>query len=113
MFLNILFYNFCLYLDKGVKVVRSSEDILTLIRSYDNQPLNNVSDVETASHLIENNCTKPLQNISSNLPENVLKSLGPKRMLKSIKPINTPLQVSENEETNIVPSNNFKCRKLV
>lgn len=74
------------FLDKGVKVVRSPSDILALIKSCDSS-----ADAQStvASEIVEpdsvpiDDFVSPFAELPQNVPQKILKTIGPRRAFKS------------------------------
>lgn len=111
----IVFIILNVFLEKGVRVVRSSSEILSLIRSCDDTSSKNASEaIQPTSNSIKNSVT-PLLQIPQNIPKKLSKSIGPKLILKS-NVLTTPqvpaiLDHQEIKEISTRPLNNSK--KLV
>lgn len=92
-----------IFLDKGVKVVRSPSDILALIKSCDSSSDKAVCEIALPASLPVNNCVSPFTELPQNVPQKIIKTIGPKRMIKS----NVRLQAFEsehNQEVKDVPT---------
>lgn len=104
----------CVFLEKGVKVVRSTSEILNLIKSCDDTTVINVHDtVQPASHPVTNILKLPLE-----LPHNGLKksmkSIGPKRMINTVKHQPTDVGNQPNSKEIVAhPFNNSSSKRLI
>lgn len=103
-----------MFLEKGVKVIRSSSEILALIKSCDNTTTSNEPKVvQPVGHSIKNYCT-PLLPSPENVHRKKLKPLGIKRIIKSN--VTQVVKSEDQKEIKLVvtePSNNLKTKKLV
>lgn len=98
-----------------MKVVRSSSEILALIKSCDDLTKDVFKDVQHASHSIENSVVPHLQ-IFHNSPKKILKPLGTKNIFKSNLNVSPKVTESKDQESkvtvNLLP-NNIRSKKLV
>lgn len=112
------FHNFkYVFLEKGVKVIRSCSEILSIIKSYDNTPTKSVSEAVQSTINPIQKCDTPLIQIPQNVPKKLLKPIGPKRILKPNVPITpqVPIAVDQQEikEISTQPVNSLGSKKFV
>lgn len=97
-----------------MKVVRTSSDILALIKSCDNANTKDEQKVvkPAIDHSITNNCITSLIDIPQNVQKKTLRPLGPKRIFKpNIKIVSKVEQEVTNIDTQSLNSSGSK--KLV
>lgn len=104
-----------MFLEKGVKVIRSSSEILTLIKSCDTSTVKNVSEDVQQTNCPTANCISPLAQHTQNVPKKLFKHLGPKRIFKPnvLPQISESKHFEETKDTVTQQSNSLKNKKLV
>lgn len=103
-----------LFLEKGVKVVRSPSEILELIKSYDSTTLKSTPEVVQPADHSNKNCVTSSLTCSQGVPKTLPKHIGPKRILKSsiLGQVSGSKVHQETKEDAALLSNNL-IKKLV